>query len=887
LLVGRVDPTEDGLVFGWIENRDEPDSAIKFDVLIDGTFVSEGTATSELKDYGEGAHGFLFVVPADWRDGEPHTLDIVLSDTKAVFLRKTIRVSKKHSIIGNLEAVSENQISGWVWDRAKADKPVQVDIIRNGKKVASGVANHYRGDLLRAGIGNGKHAFWVKIDGEPGEYTVQTSDSFGAEVVGMLTLEQPDPVAPRRAPAPPVRPNGKGASGNALPTAPAKVKAAPPEAPVQRTKEFEANLGKAQKKLRVVFEPNLFVHAKFWDDIRSNSISIDRDAVKLAIESPKGWVRILHLLPSVMELRQSDWRFAFQARVSTDPVLVSAVGLCIFDTAGSFRVVHRLAKSVSANADAESFSFALRKSDLSAFTDADSDSPVFLFLEFSSEATLSLFQFEVQGVQAFSGAPYTQSDFKYARRLTELNSSAATAGKHHLSKWLVDQAETALRFECFETASGLIRQVKIAELPPADRVRYLACVCEVCLAEGRTVELLQLLQEHISIVRDHDGIFTAYSLCFPPDVKLLPFLQFLPSGKLNCCYLAKMDAPGEAMKHLMTGDDVDQEQKLLLASQLRRVAPHLYLQLLNDYLKTFGLMPIKSIDMSGNNVLSRISFDTAPVQRAEADKNVSVVMSVFNSASTVGYAIESILRQSHANLELLVCDDCSTDSSLAAILKFQSDPRVRIFRSIKNQGTYNIRTALIKVANGRFLTFQDSDDFAHPQRLERQLSTYNSSGAKLVMGRWIRFRPDGEIAFFRDQRCLRMSVVSILGETGLFREFGGYRQVLCGADSEFFESVRLRYGASAFVELHEPLIFGLWSSQSLTQLSGLEATEDGFRSQPRRAYSEIAARHRLLGEGIIPATEIDAVNKSVGIYRPYIGVYPIEIEQAAKAEVGR
>ncbi len=74
-------------------------------------------------------------------------------------------------------------------------------------------------------------------------------------------------------------------------------------------------------------------------------------------------------------------------------------------------------------------------------------------------------------------------------------------------------------------------------------------------------------------------------------------------------------------------------------------------------------------------------------------------METHNAAETEGYAIRSVLNQTYSDLELLICDDSSADGSLAEIEKFGSDPRVRIFRSKKNQGPYNIRNALIAGAN--------------------------------------------------------------------------------------------------------------------------------------------------------------------------------------------
>ena len=119
-----------------------------------------------------------------------------------------------------------------------------------------------------------------------------------------------------------------------------------------------------------------------------------------------------------------------------------------------------------------------------------------------------------------------------------------------------------------------------------------------------------------------------------------------------------------------------------------------------------------------------------------------------------------------------------------------------------------------------------------------------------------------------------MSVVSFMARKSLFERFGGYRSSLCGADSEFLEHVRLALGRTEVVELEFPLIFGLWSTQSLTRQAGLEATEDGFRSSKRRAYAEIATRRRLLGPELVPESAVTGKLAEVGLFRKPAGVLP-------------
>jgi GT2 family glycosyltransferase len=103
-----------------------------------------------------------------------------------------------------------------------------------------------------------------------------------------------------------------------------------------------------------------------------------------------------------------------------------------------------------------------------------------------------------------------------------------------------------------------------------------------------------------------------------------------------------------------------------------------------------------------------------------ASPAVSVVMAVYNGERFLHEAVESILRQTFADFELIVVDDGSTDGTariLAAIVS--ADPRVRVHRQ-SNQGPAAARNRGIDLARAPFIAFIDADDVALPARLEYQ-----------------------------------------------------------------------------------------------------------------------------------------------------------------------
>lgn len=104
---------------------------------------------------------------------------------------------------------------------------------------------------------------------------------------------------------------------------------------------------------------------------------------------------------------------------------------------------------------------------------------------------------------------------------------------------------------------------------------------------------------------------------------------------------------------------------------------------------------------------------------------VSVVIATYNSGTYLKDAIESVLKQSMPELELLVIDDGSTDGTRALVQSF-SDKRLRyIWQS--NAGQTSAKNHGIREATGEFIGFCDGDDYWYPDKLELQLPMFSKS----------------------------------------------------------------------------------------------------------------------------------------------------------------
>lgn len=101
---------------------------------------------------------------------------------------------------------------------------------------------------------------------------------------------------------------------------------------------------------------------------------------------------------------------------------------------------------------------------------------------------------------------------------------------------------------------------------------------------------------------------------------------------------------------------------------------------------------------------------------------ISVVMPVHNGGEFLQQAVESILAQTHEQLELILIDDHSTDMALVELDK--SDPRLKLFSS-NGQGIVNACNTGFSKCHGAYIARMDADDISLPQRLESQLKYLN------------------------------------------------------------------------------------------------------------------------------------------------------------------
>ncbi len=104
---------------------------------------------------------------------------------------------------------------------------------------------------------------------------------------------------------------------------------------------------------------------------------------------------------------------------------------------------------------------------------------------------------------------------------------------------------------------------------------------------------------------------------------------------------------------------------------------------------------------------------------------VTIGIPMYNVENYIEKSLLSVLSQTYQNIEILVVDDCSTDSSADVVRRLQTShpfgQRISLITQLANQGVSEARNSVIAHAKGKYIYFVDSDDFIEPDTIEKML----------------------------------------------------------------------------------------------------------------------------------------------------------------------
>ena len=129
-------------------------------------------------------------------------------------------------------------------------------------------------------------------------------------------------------------------------------------------------------------------------------------------------------------------------------------------------------------------------------------------------------------------------------------------------------------------------------------------------------------------------------------------------------------------------------------------------------------------------------------------KTISIIIPVYNTENYLGKTIESVLAQTYSDLEIILVDDGSTDSSGKLCDQYaQDDPRLKVIHQ-ENQGLKCARLAGIQASNGRYICFSDSDDWVEQDYVQWLAVDAFEYGADITTGAYISDNEGQEINNF-------------------------------------------------------------------------------------------------------------------------------------------
>ncbi|MFG6119274.1 glycosyltransferase family 2 protein [Thalassobacillus sp. B23F22_16] len=232
---------------------------------------------------------------------------------------------------------------------------------------------------------------------------------------------------------------------------------------------------------------------------------------------------------------------------------------------------------------------------------------------------------------------------------------------------------------------------------------------------------------------------------------------------------------------------------------------------------------------------------------------ISVILPAFKAEDGIHTAIESILSQTWQNVELLVVEDCSPDDTRKVVEEYVAkDKRVQLLSTPQNSGPYVARNIALQAAKGEFVTINDSDDWSHEQKLEKQVR-------HLIDNPDIIANTSGHARLTEDLKLYRrgtpgkyifpnMSSIMFRREP-VIEKVGYWDSVRFAADGEFKRRLVKTFGKEKYVDLETgPLSLPRQSVSSLTGSSAFGY--NGFFMGVRKEYVESLEHHHRQADSL-------------------------------------
>jgi hypothetical protein len=257
-------------------------------------------------------------------------------------------------------------------------------------------------------------------------------------------------------------------------------------------------------------------------------------------------------------------------------------------------------------------------------------------------------------------------------------------------------------------------------------------------------------------------------------------------------------------------------------------------KLINEQLAGFALAPLKTKNNDGPCVRHLAPEDAV---KPVPGPLVSVIVPAFDCQELLTSTVQSLLDQSYADLEIVIVDDGSRDGTAAVAQTLcNRDQRVKLISLETNAGAYAARNAGLTASTGCFVTVNDADDFAHPQKIARQVAPLlDDEDMVFTLSDLVRVSHDGVIGPTDIYPVQRLNTSSLtFRKATVLRDCGCWDTVRFGADSEFLFRLKQFYSHDRWRRLRQPLTFASQHAGSLTRTVPTGGRDLG--ADPRRVH---------------------------------------------------
>lgn len=297
------------------------------------------------------------------------------------------------------------------------------------------------------------------------------------------------------------------------------------------------------------------------------------------------------------------------------------------------------------------------------------------------------------------------------------------------------------------------------------------------------------------------------------------YYQGLYIALLQKDYVLDSNASRCLSSFLLCKSEEEYIDKKCLYSNITLDTPLTKLANLNEIFSYYELIPIKLSNDQPQFIMTNLRAVAQQKSESKVQMHkVTVIVTTYNASGTIESCMHSLLQQTWQNLEIIVVDDASTDDTLLRLQQLNNQYKdLTVIALPQNVGTFAAKSIGTQYATGEFLTCQDSDDWAHPQKISEQVQPLiDNSNIIATTSYWLRLDLNGRYYVRQIYPFIRQNPASPMFRLQAVKQkIGLWHIVRTGADSEFFERLKLVYGSESILLIKKPLTIASHRPNSL------------------------------------------------------------------------